>query len=110
MMSNPIERDEIESVLAVRQELGASIEPALVDSFAEKITAEVQRRLEEERRLNKAQSSGRGMQLALGIVSLVMAIPLTAVTLGMEAPFAMFISWVGVVLVNFAFAFKRHES
>ena len=108
---SPIDREEMESLLAVRQELGSSMEPALVDSFADKILVEVQRQTQmnlaahqqhqmEQARGGKKQGAGR---LALAIVSLVMAIPLTAIALDLSSIWMAAIVWIGIVLVNFVY-------
>lgn len=112
---NPIDRDEMESLLAARQELGQTMEPALVDSFAQKIMAEVQRQSymqnqqmqqQMQQQMRERPQTGSGGQLGLGIVSLVMAIPLTAITLDMNYPWMAVVVWVGIVLVNLAFTLR----
>lgn len=104
-----MDRDEVESLLAARAELGNEMEPALVDSFAAKIIAEVRRQTELERQAMQPSQpvdhkQAMGSQLALGIVSLVMAIPLTAIAMGTGFPWMAVVTWLGIVLVNFAFA------
>ena len=63
--------------------MGAEIEPALVDSLAAKVEATVQRRYQAElaalQQRNQAAQTGQGPRIAIGIVSLVMSIPLTAI-------------------------------
>ena len=102
-----MDRDDMESLLAARQELGPGMEPALVDSFAQKIIAEVQRQTWMERQKPLPPAESNGGRLALGIVSLVMAIPLTAIALGNGSVFMAIVSWIGIVLVNFAYAWRR---
>ena len=116
MSHDPMDRNEIESLLAARQELGPTMEPALVDSFAEKIMAEVQRQtyLQNQNQWQKQQMAqrarrGNGPQLGLGIVSLVLAIPLTAVPLAYNNPWMAVIIWVGIVLVNLSFAMRNRD-
>ena len=115
MTHNPMDREEVESLLAARQELGPGMEPALVDSFAQKIIAEVQRQTQLERQtMGQVQPSGRDKsggapQLTLAIVSLVMAIPLTAIALGNGAAWMAVVTWIGIVLVNFAFATRYRD-
>ncbi|MGO1383941.1 MAG: hypothetical protein ACTHWA_11680 [Arachnia sp.] len=114
---SPIERAEMESLLAVRQELGPAMEPALVDSFAQKIMAEVQRQSDiaaeaQRQHLQMEEShggaqSGAGGRLALAIVSLVMSIPLTAIALDLGSIWMAAIVWIGIVMVNFAYAADR---
>lgn len=115
MPQNPMDRDEVESLLAARAELGPEMAPALVDSFANKIIAEVQRQsaIERERARHEqppGPEAGAGGQLALGIVSLVMSIPLTAIAFGNSFPWMAVVMWVGIVLVNFAYAIGRRPS
>ncbi|RMB60121.1 hypothetical protein EAX62_10520 [Tessaracoccus antarcticus] len=97
----------MESLLAARQELGPGMEPALVDSFAQKIIAEVQRQTWMEHQKPVPRPESNGGRLAIGIVSLVMAIPLTAIALGNGSVFMAIVCWIGIVMVNFAFAFRQ---
>lgn len=61
------------------------------------------------RRQGRPDSSGRGPALALAIVSMVMAVPLTAIALGIESStpgrlILLLVVWLGIVGVNVAFA------
>ena len=47
-MSEELSREELHAALEVRREMGAEIEPALVDSLAAKVEATVRRRYEAE--------------------------------------------------------------
>ncbi|MGV8845584.1 hypothetical protein [Tessaracoccus sp.] len=107
MNPEPMDRDDVESLLAARQELGAGMEPALVDSFAEKIISEVRRQTSTRHQMVERSQPGNGPQLALGIVSLVMAIPLTAISLAYGFPWMSIVCWIGIVMVNYAFASRR---
>ncbi|MDO5677532.1 MAG: hypothetical protein Q4G35_08515 [Propionibacteriaceae bacterium] len=113
-MTDELSRTELEAALGVRQEMGAEIEPALVDSLARKIEATVERRFQaevaagrQEAKLAKSEQSGR---IAVGIVSLIMAIPLTAIAGGMGGFLGMLLVWTGIVLVNIAMAIRRPGS
>lgn len=110
MSHDPIDRDEMEALLAARQELGPSMEPALVDSFAQKIMVEIQRQSQMQQQVQPqaatSQQAGSGGRLTLAIVSLVMAIPLTAIALEAGSWMAV-VCWIGIVLVNFAYAARR---
>lgn len=115
MSQNPFDRDEMEALLATHQELGPGMEPALVDSFAQKIIAEVQRQNTEVQRQNNVEQqrmgkrqSGSGGQIAVAVVSLVMAVPLTEMALE-TIPWMAAVFWIGIVLVNFAVAFGRRR-
>lgn len=112
----PIDREDVDSLLAVRQELGDAMEPALVDSFAEKILAEVRRQThanaaekKDRERLQAADKSSSGAHLALAITSLVLAIPLTAIALGLGSSWMAVVAWIGIVLVNFTYSIGRRK-
>ena len=103
-------REDVEALLEVRRELGPSYDAALVDSFAERIERAVAERVAadvaERRAHQSAVASGGGRQLALGIVSMVAAIPISIV-LGVTGEFAaLLVAWIGIVLVNMAHALQ----
>lgn len=105
-----IGRDDIEAALEVRKERGAEIEPALVDAMAHKVEATVRRRFEaevaERRRSAIAEQSSRGGRIAVAVVSLVMAVPLTAIALD-AGLLALTVVWTGIALVNIALGMRR---
>ena len=107
-----IPREEVEAVLEVRREKGREIEPALIDSMAAKIDAAVRARYEAEvrdrGRRDIAANAGNSGRIAVGIVSLVMAIPLTAIVLGTGAGLVgLLVVWLGLVGVNLAMGLRR---
>jgi hypothetical protein len=105
-----LERSEIEALGATRAELGRDYEPALLDSFADKVEAAIEQRV--DRALSQAQrGSGMerrlaGQQLALGIISLVAAIPISIVLGVTDHLPALLVAWLGIVAVNWAHAFQ----
>jgi hypothetical protein len=109
-----LERSEVEAVLETRRELGASYDAALVDSFADRIERAVEKRTADvlsSRDLRRVHAdSGGKRQLALGIVSMVAAIPIS-ITLGVTDNLApLLVSWAGIVGVNAAHALQgRHD-
>ena len=113
-MSEELSREDLHAALGVRQEMGAEIEPALVDSLARKIEATVERRFQAEmvasRQDAEAAKAGQGGRITVAIVSVVMAIPLTAIAGSMAGFAGMLLVWVGIVLVNLAMAMRRPGS
>ncbi len=109
---DPLERGEVEAVLETRRELGATYDAALVDSFAERIEAAVAARVAGEiaarERGDEVQQSGGQRQLALGIVSAGVGVPVTAISLAVEGGLtglvAMIVGWGGLVGINIAHA------
>jgi hypothetical protein len=109
-----LERSEIEALGATRAELGRDYEPALLDSFADKVEAAIEQRV--DRALAQSQrGSGMerrlaGQQLALGIISLVAAIPISIVLGVTDHLPALLVAWLGIVAVNWAHAFQGRRS
>ncbi|PYC77594.1 hypothetical protein C7C46_18335 [Streptomyces tateyamensis] len=115
--SRPTEfRSELDAALQARKELGPEYETELVDSFLSRIDARLDARVEHRvaERLDAYESDrgGRGPRTrrerdgkrgwgAMPIVSLVFAIPLTAIGASHGLP-GMLISWAGIVGVNLA--------
>lgn len=105
---------ELDATLQARRELGEEYESALVDSFLEKVDQRIDGAV--ERRLRR-QSAEQQMQVARGsrspratdswgerfgfaIVSLVLAIPLSAIGGGIAHLPGLLVAWGGVVGVN----------
>ena len=108
-----LERTDIEAALETRRELGLRYDAELVDGFAERIERAVQRRVADEvesrQRARMPDRSAGSRQLALGIVSTVAGIPISAIALaagdGSGLP-ALIVSWAGLVGVNAAHAWQ----
>jgi hypothetical protein len=105
-----LERSEIEALGAARAELGRDYEPALLDAFADKVEAAIEHRvgsaLEESRRGSGMERRLAGQQLALGIISLVAAIPISIVLGVTDHLPALLVAWIGIIAVNWAHAFQ----
>jgi hypothetical protein len=93
-VSEIVRRDEIEAAVEARKELGADMEPALVDAFVERIERRLAERTEEgERSLKRKREHQKEMVLgAMGI-----SVPLLAIA-------AIFTGLAGVVVVCAALA------
>ncbi|WP_405980384.1 hypothetical protein [Streptomyces sp. NBC_00158] len=104
-------KKELAATLEVRRELGPEYEAALVDSFVDKVDTQVRRRLAEERLLRARGGTGGqgpagpvsafGERFGFAIVTLVLAVPLSAIgiTQGIGGLVA---AWAGIVGVNLA--------
>ncbi|MEU2879401.1 MULTISPECIES: hypothetical protein [unclassified Streptomyces] len=107
-------KKELDATLRVRGELGEEYESALVDSFLEKvdqrIDGAVERRVRQqlaERQLTVARSARTprptdswGERFGFGIVSLVLAVPLSAIGAGTAHLPGLLVAWTGIVGVN----------
>ena len=101
-----IEPDELRATIEARREVGQELEPELIDSFVERIERRV-KELESSRRPVKRDSGSEEKTLALAIVSLAAAIPLTAIGVTQAGLVGLAIVWIGIVLVNLAYSRRR---
>lgn len=107
-------KKELDAALDARRELGPEYEAALVDSFVEKVETQVRRRLAEER-LSAARGGRRtdpeegnfGERFGFAIITLVLAIPLSAIAATQADLAGLLVAWGGILGVNFVHAAKR---
>jgi hypothetical protein len=103
-----LERHDVEAFLETRRELGPSYEREIVDAFADRIQRAVDARVQSEAvHVREARDDERGdrqRQLALGIVSLGVSVPITIPLALTDHLAAVVVSWAGIVAVNFAHA------
>ena len=103
-----LERQEVEAFLETRHELGPTYEREIVDAFADRIQRAVEARVQhggaDLRREREEERGDRQRQLALGIVSLGVSIPITIPLAVTDHLPAVVVSWLGIVAVNFAHA------
>ena len=88
-MSERVPREELQAAIEARRELGADMEPAVIDSFVERIEKQLAARSQEnERALKRRRDHQREMILgAMGI-----SVPLLALA-------AIFTGLAGVIVV-----------
>ncbi|MFF3091205.1 hypothetical protein ACFVRB_40115 [Streptomyces nojiriensis] len=109
-------KKEFDATMDARRELGPEYEAALVDSFVEKVDTQVRRRLAEER-LSAARGGGRAPSAAAGdgnfgelfgfaIITLVLAIPLSAIAVTQAQLPGLIVAWAGIAGVNFTHAHR----
>ncbi|MGP3686481.1 hypothetical protein ACTVZO_17545 [Streptomyces sp. IBSNAI002] len=110
-------KKELDATLDARRELGPEYEAALVDSFVEKVDTQVRRRLAEER-LSAARVGGGdrrpdpaegnfGERFGFAIITLVLAIPLSAIAAAQADLAGLLVAWGGILGVNFIHATKH---
>ncbi|MCI3272594.1 hypothetical protein ABZ848_42410 [Streptomyces sp. NPDC047081] len=107
-------KKELNATLQARRELGEEYESALVDSFLEKVDARIDGAVERRVRRQMAEQQmvvARGSRapkatdswserFGFGIVTLVLAIPLSAIGGGIAHLPGLFVTWAGIVGVN----------
>ena len=93
-MSDIVRRDELEAAVEARKELGADMEPAVIDAFVERIERRLaDRSTESEQSLKRKREHQR--ELVLGAMGI--SIPLLAIA-------AIFTGLAGVIVVCAALA------
>lgn len=107
-------KKELDATLHARRELGDEYESALVESFLEKVEQRldgtvdrrVRRQLAEQQMVaardarSPRSSDSWGERFGFGIVSLVLAIPLSAIGGGVAHLPGLLVAWAGIVGVN----------
>ncbi|MEO6510790.1 MAG: hypothetical protein ABIO16_07355 [Nocardioides sp.] len=113
MPEDELDRRDYEALLATRGELGPEYDKALVDSFADRMEREIQRRSASASggrsvRDRAAEAAGK-RQMTLGIVSLGAGIPITAISAGIEHLPGLLVAWAGIAAVNVAHALQNRR-
>jgi hypothetical protein len=108
-------KKELDATLHARRELGEEYESALVESFLEKVEQRldgavdrrVRRQLAEQQmvvargtRSPQGTTDSWGERFGFGIVSLVLAVPLSAIGGGVAHLPGLLVAWAGIVGVN----------
>ncbi|WP_177000906.1 hypothetical protein [Streptomyces sp. cf386] len=115
-------KKELNATLQARRELGDEYESALVDSFLEKVDQRIdgvvergmRRRLAEQQMVaargarTPKPTDSFGERFGFGIVSLVVAIPLSGIGGGVAGLSGLLVTWVGIVGVNVVQAARTH--
>jgi hypothetical protein len=106
-------RRDAEAAFAARMELGPEYAEYVAANLAERVedlaeerAAELRQQAEFANRAQAAEQTGRGRQFALAIVSMVMGIPITAISASEVDPsiIGVAVSWAGIVGVNWVHA------
>jgi hypothetical protein len=109
-------REELEAALAARKELGRDYEPALVESFLDKIDQRIDARVdarvdERTKGMRKSDKAAGERQMVLGFVSLGTGIPITAIAGADDRGVAgIVVAWLGIAAINVAHALASRRS
>lgn len=107
-------KKELDATLQARRELGSEYESELVDSFLEKVDQRIDGAVERRMRRHVAEqqmaatrdarspraTDSFGERFGFGIVSLVLAVPLSAIGGGIAHLPGLIAAWAGIVGVN----------
>jgi hypothetical protein len=100
-------RHELEATLAARQEVGAGLEPQLVERFVDRIEKEIDRRV--DARLAQRQMPRDHIDPRVPLGSIALGIGATAVANGMGAAgiVVAIVAWLAIAAVNVVYALRR---
>jgi hypothetical protein len=104
MAQTEVPRDELNAAVEARRELGQELEPQVIEGFLERVGQAIDERVDQ--RLKKREGDGEGT-IGLAVVSLLFGIPLTGIGAGTTGLAGLVVVWLGIVLVNFAYALRR---
>jgi hypothetical protein len=100
-------RHELEATLAAQEEVGEELEPQLVDRFADRMEAEIDRRARELERHRRPRSGHNAPMIPLALGSLGLAIPLMGIAGGTAGFPGVLVVCIAIVLVNLFWAAPR---
>jgi hypothetical protein len=103
MAQTELPRDDVTAAIEARRELGQELEPQVIDGFLERVGHAIDERVDQ--RLQKR--GGDGGTIGLAVFSLLFGIPLTGIGAETTGLAGLVVVWVGIVLVNFAYALRR---
>ncbi|GHD34139.1 hypothetical protein [Streptomyces galbus] len=115
-------KKELNATLQARRELGEEYDSALVESFLEKVDQRIDGAVERRVRRQMAEqqmvaardarspkaTDSWGERFGFGIVSLVLAVPLSAIGAGTAHLPGLIVSWFGIVGVNAVQVARTH--
>jgi phosphoribosylcarboxyaminoimidazole (NCAIR) mutase len=104
MAQDPVTREEVAAMIAARGELGPEMEPAVIDSFLDRVEAAAEKRAVAKPTVGERAS---GVGAGLAIVSLGTGIPITAIAAEQGGVAGIALAWLGIVGVNVAHALRR---
>lgn len=112
--SSSLTPDEIRAAAETHNELGNEYKSAVIESFLEKVGNEIDARV--DARLNMSRYPGpaqaptqkarrEGSPTALGVISIVLGIPITAIVAYSPAHLiGLIVVWVAIAVINVAYA------
>jgi hypothetical protein len=112
MTEGRLPRRDLLAALEARSELGGEYDRALLEGFVDQASREIDARVDArvEETLRRVPPARRRNGNGLAIVSLVMAIPASAIAGSFAHLDGIAVAWGGIVLVNVANAWRARPS
>ena len=116
-MSTPDEetRRDVQAALAARRELGLEYEEAIAAGLLDRVNqlalmraGDLRREAERAAEVARVEKESRTQRFVLGIISLGVAVPITAIGARVVDPeiVGVLVSWAGIIGVNIAAGFR----
>jgi len=116
-MSTPDDetRRDVQAALAARRELGLEYEEAIAAGLLDRVNqlalmraGDLRREAERAAEVARAEKESRTQRFVLGIISLGVAVPITAIGARVVDPeiVGVLVSWAGIIGVNIAAGFR----
>jgi len=114
--------DEIRAAAETHTELGADYQPAVIESFLDKVGREIDARVEarlrglqpghQERSAPPAVRPSRGSPFTLAVISLLAGIPLSAIALSYDHPDSrgLVVIWLAITVINVGYTLHYRSS
>ncbi|MBC6467785.1 hypothetical protein [Actinomadura alba] len=109
--SRPPRDADLTAAFAARQELGPDYDAAFIESVVDRVEQTIDARMGTQvparpERDHHAAKAERGASIAVLCISLVAAIPLTAIGVANAGLPGLVLSWGGIVMINLAYALR----
>ena len=99
--------EDVAVTLAVREDLGSQYDPAVIAEFLDRVGGAIDDRVDQRLAAARLRGPEKDSGLPLGIVSLAMGIPITAIAGGVADLGGIALAWAGIAAVNIAHAVRR---
>ncbi|MBO2462438.1 hypothetical protein [Actinomadura violacea] len=111
MTTRRLPREDLAAALAARRELGPDYDAAFIETVVDRIEEALDARPAAapapRRRLRAPRVSGDGDHgLLLAVLSLIAAVPLSAIGVVNAGGIGLFLAWSAIVLINIAYNFR----
>ena len=108
-------RDDLAAALAARRELGPEYDAAFLDKVVDRLDTSIEARLtaqltERLRHATTEAKKDRSSRITIAAISLIVAIPASAIGAAAGGGAGVFIVWLAITLINVAYALtsRRH--
>ena len=117
--SSSLTPDEIRAAAETHNELGTEYQSAVIESFLEKVGNEIDARVDARLNISRYPGSAQaptpkakreGSSTALGVISIVLGIPITAIVVFSPAHLTgLIVVWIAIAVINIAHSLRPSQ-